>query len=229
MKPFLYTLAFCCAIVSTVEAQSIFINVGGGFSMMNPQRNYAFTYTIDQWTSGGRFDEMSGQRVDIGFHIASSLQFQLREAPLSFTAGVSYAQFYGKSDFVKSESPPWYSTIYTVGKLTTRSNILTLRTGAQWQFSRSPIAPYVSLDLLYNIIGDTKLSISSGPSTIEAVANGNTRMGISPGAGARVAILPSMDIVLGANYSWMNLVTPGTDEESRGALSLTACISYRIF
>ena len=196
---------------------------------MGPKSNYAFTYITDRTAWHNKFEEMSGQRADIGFHIASSLQFQLPEAALGFTAGIAYAQLYGECDRAVALSPPWYSTIYTIGRLTSRNNILTFKTGAQWQFSRSPIAPYVSLDLLYNIIGDTKLSISNGPSTIEAIADGNTRVGLSPGIGARLTFFPPMDFVIGANYSWINLITPESDEETRGALGLTVSISYRLF
>ena len=229
MKPLLHTFFFCCVLASAAQAQSVFFAIGGGFSTVHPKSNYAFTYVSDPTGWRNKFEELSGQKADRGFHIASSLEFQLPDAPLELSAGIVYTQLYGKRDHAVSLSPPWYSTIYTIGPLTTRSNILTFRTGAQWQFSRSPIAPYVSLDLLYNIIGDTKLGISNGPSAVEAIADGNTRMGLSPGAGARVAFLPSMDLVIGANYSWVNLITPDSEEETRGALSLTASVAYRIF
>lgn len=226
MKPLSYTPVLCCILFSAVEAQSVYLNVGGGFSRMSPKGNYTFVYTTDRMSWPGKFEEMVGQKADIGFNIASSLEFRLPDTSVSLTAGIAYTQFYGKCDFVKAYTPPWYNTAYTIGELTTRSNILTFKTGAQWQICRSPIAPYVNLDLLYNIIGDTKLSIRNNSTTTEAIVDGNTRMGLSVGGGARVALLPSIDFMIGANYLWINLITPDTEEETKGAISLTVSVSY---
>ncbi len=228
MKQLAFTMIFCGFLFSFSEAQSIHLSVGGGFSTMNPPGNYAFSYTNDRMSWPGKFEEMAGQKADIGFNIASSLEFRLRNAPVSFTAGLSYAQFYGKCDFVKAFTPPWYNTVYISGELTTRSNILSLKTGVQWQIISSPIAPYASLDLLYNIVGDTKLSINNTYGSTEAIVEGNTRMGLSFGGGARVALLPSIDATIGANYSLINLITPDTKEEAKSAMSATVCLLYRL-
>ncbi|MCX6143079.1 MAG: outer membrane beta-barrel protein [Ignavibacteriales bacterium] len=228
MKQFAYLIISCGFLFSSVEAQSVHLSVGGGFSTMNAPGNYEFSYSIDRMSSPGKFEEMAGQKADIGFHISSALEFRLRDAPVSFTTGVLYTQLYGKSDFVKAFSPLWYNTIFTSGDLTTRSNILTLKTGVQWQIISSPIAPYVSLDLLYNIVGDTKLSINNSYGNIEATVDGNTRMGLSIGGGARVALLPSMDVMIGANYSLINLITPDNQEETKSAISLTVSLLYRL-
>ncbi len=228
MKQFAYLIVSCGFLFSSVEAQSVYLSVGGGFSTMNPPGNYAFLYTGDRMSSPGKFEEMTGQKADIGFHIASSLEFRLRDAPVSFTAGWSYTQFYGKCDFVKAFSPLWYNTVFISGDLTTRSNILSLKTGVQWQIISSSIAPYASLDLLYNIVGDTKLSINNSYGNIEAIVDGNTRMGLSFGGGARVALPPSMDVMIGANYSVINLITPDNQEASKSAINLTVSLLYRL-
>jgi hypothetical protein len=223
-----HMLLFCGFLLSAVEAQSVYLGVGGGFSTMSPKDNYAFVYATDRTSWPGKFEEMVGQKADVGFTIASSMQFRLPDTAVSLTAGVSYTQFYGKCDYVKAYTPPWYSSIYTIGELTTRSNMLTFSTGVQWQIIQSPVAPYVSLDLLYNIIGDTKLRISSTSSTTEAIVDGNTRMGLSVGGGARLALLPSIALAVGANYTWINLITPECDEKTRGAIGLTISVLHRL-
>lgn len=228
MKQLTYLMISSGFLLSFVEAQSVYLSVGGGFSTMNPTGNFAFLYTTDRMMWPGTFEEMAGQKTDIGFNIASSLEFRLPDAPVSFTTGLSYTQLYGKCDFVKAYTPPWYSTVYTIGELTTRSNILTLKTGMHWYIISSPIAPYLSLDLLYNIVGDTKLSISNTYGGTEAIVDGNTRMGLSFGGGARVTLLPSIDAMISADYSLINLITPDSQEETKSAFSVTVSLLYRL-
>jgi hypothetical protein len=221
-------MIFCALLVSSVKAQSVYFGVGGGFSSMSPPENYAFTFAFDLTPWPGKFEELTGRKADIGFNIVSSLEFRLPDAPVSFTAGVSYTQFHGHSDFAKANSPPWFSTIFIIGELETHSNMLSLKSGAQCEIISAPIAPYVSFDVLYNIIGDTKLSINSGNGSTKAIAEGNTRMGLSFGGGARLGLHPSLDARFGVNYSLFNLISPETNEESRGAIGANICLLYKV-
>ncbi len=103
-----------------------------------------------------------------------------------------------------------------------------MKTGVEWQIIEYPIAPYVGIDLLYNILGDTKLSIENSYGSTEAVIEGNTGMGLSIGTGARVALLPSVDAKIGADYSLMNLITPESQEESKSVISITVSLLCRL-
>jgi opacity protein-like surface antigen len=227
MKILLLLICLLGPCFVSVQAQSIYLSIGGAFSSVNPTSNYTFIYHNDASPWPGRFEQAIGQKSDIGFTITSGIEFQLPSAPISLTAGISYAQLYGRTDSVRAYPPPWYSIMYITGELETRSNLLTIRTGATWQILRSQIAPYVSLELLYNIFGDTRLSIHNPYSTTEAVVDGNTRFGLSVGAGLRVSILPSIDASAGANYSLNNLVTPDTREEHKNMLSITASLYFK--
>jgi hypothetical protein len=227
MRPTLLVLLFQIISFSSILAQSVFLSVGGGFSSLKPSSNYSFTYAGDPTSWSGKFQEISGQRADIGFNVSTSLEFQLPDAPVAITVGCLYTQLYGKADRARVLTPPWSSTIYTVGELTTRSNILTFQTGAQWQFLRSCPSPYVGLGLLYNIVGETKLSIAQSGRPLEAVVDGNTRLGISLDAGARLSLQRSLDVSIDADYSLINLVTPDSREEVRGLAGLTFTVHYR--
>ena len=189
MNRLLLVVAFLCAACTSLQAQFVYIGIGGGFCSTTPTSDYAFTYKNDAaWGWSGRFLETTGQKSDIGFNITSSIEFQLPTAPISLTAGISYVQLYGTTESVKANSPPWYNTVFTVGELKTRSNLLTIRSGAKWGFTSIPAySPYLSLELLYNIIGETNLSIHTTSSTIDAVVDGNTSFGLSLGVGCAPA------------------------------------------
>ena len=100
------SIIFGVLLFSSVEAQSIHLGVSGGFSTLNPRDNYAFTYTSDRSSWLGKFEEMTGRHADIGFNIATSLEFRLPNAPVSITTKLLYTQLYGKCDFVKAYTPP---------------------------------------------------------------------------------------------------------------------------
>jgi hypothetical protein len=207
----------------------VYIGIGGGFCSMTPTNDYAFTYKNDAaWGWSGRFLETTGQKSDIGFNITSSIEFQLPTAPISLTAGISYVQLYGTTESVRANSPPWYNTVFTVGELKTRSNLLTIRSGAKWEFIHSGISPYLSLELLYNIIGETNLSIHTTSSTIDAVVDGNTSFGLSLGGGVRTSIFPSMDVSVGAAYAFNNLVSPETHIEQKNLLCIGVGLLFRV-
>lgn len=224
MKEFVRVMLFCGLVFSSVEAQSIYVGIGGGFSTLNPRDNYGFSYTSDRTSWPGTFEEMTGRHADVGFNITTSLEFQLPNTPVSITTALLYTQLYGKCDYVKAYTPPWYSAIYTIGELTTRSNILTFKTGAQYEILPAPFTPYVSLGLLYSIIGDTKLSINNTYGSAEAMVEGNTRLGLSLGGGVRVLISSPLEVDIGAEHSWINLVTPESEEQTEGLTSLREII-----
>jgi hypothetical protein len=221
-------VVFYGLIFSSVDAQSVYLSIGGGFSTLHPKGNYVFTYTNDQMSWHAKFLEMTGRKADIGFNVATALEFQLLEAPLSITTGLLYTQLYGRCDYVKATTPPTSSTIYTIGELTTRSNILTFQTGVQWQIIRSRIAPYVGLGVLYSIVGDTKLRISYPGGGSEGIVAGNTRLGLMLGVGVRASLHPSLDASIGADYSWINLVTPDDQDKAKGVASLTMRFHYKV-
>ena len=219
MKTFLIVVGLFATAMVSLQAQSVNIAFGAGFSSMSPPKSYEFMYENGMmWP--GVFEESTGQTSDIGFNISSILEFRFPIAPISLTAGISYSQLYGKTASVKAQSPPWYGTMYTIGELKTRANILTFRTGAQWEIIHSFISPYVSLELLYNIFGDTRLSVSNSSGTTNAVINGNTRVGLAFGGGFRMAVLASIDAIVGVNYSLNNLVTPNNQEYHKNMLTV---------
>ncbi len=228
MKCIVLLVGFLGSVFSYVQAQSIYLSFGGGFSTLNPTSDYTFMYCNDRMLWPSRFEETVGQKSDIGFNITSAIEFQLPSAPISLTAGISYSQLYGKTDSVKAYTPPWYSSMYTTGELKTRSNLLTFRTGVKWEIIRSRIAPYVSLELLYNIFGDTRLSIHTPYHSTEAVVDGNTRAGFSFGGGLRISVFPSIDTSVGANYTLNNMLTPDSHEKHKNMLNIGASVLFKL-
>jgi hypothetical protein len=230
MKTLAISTVLCGLLFSSVKAQTIYLSAAGGLSIMKAPDNYTFLYRGDQMSWPATFKEISGTRADLGFSIASALEFRLSDLPFTATAGVAYTQLYGKADNVKAPTPPWYSTMYTIGELTTRSNILTFDVGVRWRVVRSTtIEPYVSLGLLYNIFGDTRLTIRNAETTAEATVDGNTRMGLSLGAGVVVPLLAALELRLGANYALMNLISPESQEQAKNAANLGLSFLFRVY
>jgi hypothetical protein len=227
MKPIAPLAIICALSLSSVGAQSLYLSIGGGFSTQKPPDNYSFNY-VDAQLWPGTFETLDGRHADVGFSISSSFLLQLSGQPISITTGFQYAQIYGTTDYTKAHPPPWYSTIYIIGDLTTRSNILTFKTGVQYEFLESPVMPYAGLSLLCNIIGDTRLTISNGGTTTKALIDGNTRAGASLDAGVRLPLHRSIQISVGGDYSWINLLTPESDEQTRGIFNLGLTIHYRL-
>ncbi len=229
MKTLAFTTVLCGLLLSTAEAQTIYLGAGGTYSIMKAPDNYMFLYKArlaPWWTT---FEEISGTRADRGFSLATALEFRLSELPFTATAGLSYTQLYGKADNVKAPSPPWYGTMYTIGELTTRSNIVTLDVGLRWHVVRSTtVEPYVSLGLLYNLFGDTRLTIRNAQTTVEGTIDGNSRMGLSLGAGVVVPVLATLDLRLGGNYALMNLISPESQEEAKNMANFGVSFLYRV-
>lgn len=230
MKTVAFITILCALLFSSVDAQTIHISTGGAFCIMKAPDKYTFLY-VDDWRPwAGTVEEQSGRKATLGFSLASALEFRLSESPLTATAGVTYTQLYGKADNVKASTTPWSSAMYTVGELTTRSNILTFDVGLRWCVVRSTaVDPYISLGLLYSIFGDTRLTIRSTETTTEAIVDGNTRMGLSLGAGVVVPLLAPLDLRLGGNYSLMNLISPESEEEAKNATNLGLSFLFRLY
>jgi hypothetical protein len=227
MKTFAVITILCAFLLSSAEAQTIYLSAGGGFSIMKAPDNYTFVYMSDRMAWPATFEELTGRRSDLGFSIANALEFRLADAPFTVAAGVFYTQLYGSSDYVKAPTPPWQSTMYTIGELTTRSNILTFNVGLRWHVVRLPVEPYIGLDVLYNILGDTKLTIRSASTTTEAIAEGNTRMGLSFGAGVVVPLGAAVDLRLGGTYALMNLISPDSQEEAMNVANFGFSFLFR--
>jgi hypothetical protein len=227
MKTLIVSLVPTLFLVSFAGSQSIYIGTGGGFTYSNMVSNYVFTFEPEAMPWPGKIEEISGER-NIGFNFASGMEFQLPSLPIRITGGISYIQLYGKADFVKSSGPPWSNSMYISGELETRNNILTLKSGLLCEILNSQIVPYASLDVLYNIFGETRLSIKNSFGTTEGIVKANTRMGLALGGGVSANLSPLIDTRIGVNYSFNNLITPEKNEEQRNSFNVTATIFCKV-
>jgi len=206
----------------------MYLSAGGGFSMMKAPDNYSFFYAGDMIPWPTTIEGLADRRADIGFGISSALEFRLTDLPLTLTAGFAYTQLYGKAEGVKVQSPPWSSTMYTLGELTTRSNIMTFDVGFRWSNLRFPVVPYIGVDLLYTIVGDTKLKIRNDETTFDGTVEGNPSMGLSFGLGVLVPLVEAIDLRVGGNYALMNLLRSDSDEQPINVASFGVSFLCRV-
>jgi hypothetical protein len=80
--------------------------------------------------------------------------------------------------------------------------------------------------VLYNIFGDTKLTIKNGPASTEGTIEGDTRMGVSFGGGARVSLFNPVDVSLEACYALNNIISPAATEEARNSFNINMCFHF---
>jgi hypothetical protein len=207
MNRLLICFALVCFLFLTTQAQSIHVGMVGGFCIANPSSDSRFVFEDDLLRWASRFEEVQGQNPDVGFSIGTTLEFVLPQTPVNLNMGISFIQLYGSADYVRVQSPSWYNTMYTVGGLKTRSNLITVSTGISWEICHRNISPFVTLTLLYNIFGDRRMSIRTSYNAIEAVADGHTSAGLSFGGGVRTSITPTIDASVTANCAFPDLIT----------------------
>jgi hypothetical protein len=229
MKKYLFSLILILVIPTVAIAQCLSVGFGGGFSCAKAMTDNPFIYGSERMLWPSRFNEIFNQKPDMGFHIMSFFKIRSSSVPVDLIWGISYTQLYGKSGSVVADSPPWFNTVYTTGALETRRNILTIKTGMQWEIMDSPIAPYISFALLYNIMSETKLTIRNPWGVTEASMEGANRMGLSAGAGVTFTLLPSTDACIEAACSLNNLVGVENGEKKQYLFTISAGLLFSLY
>jgi hypothetical protein len=226
MNRLLVFFALGCFLFLPMRAQTILVGMAGDFCIAQPSSDYRFAFEGDLLRWASRFEEVQGQKPDLGFGITTTLEFALPQAPVSLNMGVSFIQLYGSADYVRTQSPSWYNTMYTIGGLRTRRNLITTGMGISWEMCHPDISPFVTLTVLYYIFGDARMSIRTSYNSIEAVAEGHTSAGFSLGGGVRTSVTPIIGVSVAANCALPDMLTTALHGEYHYLFTLSVGVHF---
>jgi len=220
--------------IPTMNAQSLSVGLGGGFSSMQPERYESFTYqnsSFNNYTWSGKFVELKDQKNDQGLNYSGYFRYGLPILPVNIIAGFQYCQYTGSAGNVTVESPPWSSLMYTNGVLKTKKEMVSINVGVQWEISSSFITPYLSFQAMANRFSETSLEIKTNFGNLyeEAKTEKKSRYGAAVGAGAKVNLLPGISSNLEINYSANNISPREDAEKAINSVSLNLLFFYQLF
>lgn len=86
--------------------------------------------------------------------------------------------------------------------VTYESSFLSVGLGAEFNLLPGPIKPYLTAELLYTAIGETKVADMT-------IGDSDSKTGLGLGAGAYFTLLPIIDLDLSAHYNMNSLFNSG--------------------
>jgi hypothetical protein len=221
MKKSILILSLFAILTPSIKAQTFYVGIGGGFSTMNPVEYHGFTYQNDITTWLGEFEEIKGQKNDKGLNLRGSIKYDINILPVNIIAGIGYTKYTGKADYVKATVPPWYSTMYYIGEYESKTDLLSINTGIQYEVIHSFVTPYVTLQAMMNRFGETTLEMKNSGNVYEEVKfEKRTRYGLSIGGGLDITIIPKIDTNLEINYVLHNLIGKENGENSINSFNI---------
>jgi opacity protein-like surface antigen len=229
-KKVVLVLFLSVIIVTSNNAQSIFVGIGGGYSSMNPTEYHVFIYQYERFSYPGIFEEITGLKNDKGYNISGYFKYDIKMLPINIVGGIGYTKYSGKADYVKATVPPWYSTMYFIGEYETKNDLLSINAGIQYEIIPTFITPYISLQAVLNKFDATTLELKNSGRLYEEVKfESKTRYGLSIGGGLNINILPVIDTNLEVIYTLSNLIGKEGGENSLNSFNINLVFLYQVF
>lgn len=186
---------------NAIFAQKLCVGVGGGIGrIMSPDSYTRVTHNI------------VGEMVDPdhAFEIIGKIKVQTSKFPLRFVGQISFLSITDQGNYLGILDPPdsYFSDIH----LEASSQILSMGIGAEYKLLPTAFSPFVSIDLLINSFGDTKLY--TDPSSQDKEWNEIThitsipkgiRLGMGLGIGVQYPLSQKLNLTIDANYAIMNM------------------------
>ena len=197
--------------ITTVLFIAFFVFASDAFAQLSYGGGIGATFALNDNFTKPIGD--GGLGVGTTFHYGAKLRFGIPLTPISLTASGYWAKF-------KSEGQ--------IGSLSVsyEQNFFVFSGGAEFTFMPGPIKPFIAADFLYTRWDDADLEISGGGigdlgedfgDSFEDVS----RTGLAIGAGAKLTVLPLVDLELVAKYNMHNLFGKEEGEDDFNTYTIT--------
>ena len=152
-----------------------------------------------------------GLGVGTTFHYGAKIRFGIPLTPVSLTASGYWAKFESDGQI-------------NIFDIHYEQDFIVFAGGAEVTFLPGPIKPFIAADFLYTKWGDEKLEIDG--EEMENASNDISRTGLAIGAGAKLTVLPLVDLELIAKYNMHNLFSKEDGEDDFNTYTITFNVMF---
>ena len=156
--------------------QSLKIGIGGGYTALSGDNNFTAENILN---------------LNSGYHYGGKILVGIPLLPIQFALNV-----YQNSLSSEVTEPIAGTTV------TSEMSFSSFGIGTEFTFLPGPVQPYLSADLLFTSLGDTKLSDIT-------IASGESKTGLGVGAGVYFKLIPIIDLDLSVRYNMNTLLSDG--------------------
>lgn len=214
-----------CTSSSLLFSQNIKIGIGGGYAYIDNDTYY----TRDVKSS--YFSSQLGLRNC--YVINSKIKYSSSEIPIILTGEISFflaknnVDYLGYYSFIQSSPAKMH--------LDVSQYIYSIGIGIESPIVTSFITPYLSLSILLNYFGKTKVERTPKPDSMfddpKNIISNSLRAGINMGFGFDFTLSEKISVDLATKYSFMNLVgkknvSQKVKEENFNTISIVANVFY---
>lgn len=197
-KHILGLLILFTGIELTISQPVAIVQFYGGYSVPLGELKGNFGDEFNTWTGNGNPDTNT-YFMKSGINYGIYFKFPVnRKSPLQITGGIGFDAF---SNSVK------YNDAGGTADIDLTQSHLAIVAGCEYNFAtkKSKINPFIGAETMVNIFGG-KLTIVFPEETKTFTMNSAIRLGIQAGAGVDFVVHNNIGIVLGAKYTFANLI-----------------------
>jgi len=203
-KNILFVILFCTLFIFSNSTAQFQIGPGVGYTMMY---NDDITKDISEGGPG-----LSG-----GIRYGAKARFLFPVLPINLVGHVFYTPLNSEGSYIDGNQ-----TI----SVETSGSLLNAGFGAELTLFPAVVKPYLALDFLYNKFGETTLKGTVNGVTEENKVDGVNRTGIGIGIGARITVLPIIDLEASLKYNMLNMFGKEDNEDSINSLNFTFLVMF---